>query len=421
MNALFSYAIVEDEQASLLMLKRLLKKLAPDGMLLWDADNGVLAHDKMLETPVDVLFLDIEFPPDNAFRFLERLKALGLKIPKIVFITGQSDYAISAFEWEACDYVLKPLTKERVKTSLDRVRLSLISGSFQTITENLDDVVWVLDRNLNLKYINSAIKNLTDFTPEEAMALPTECRYTPETVQKILDLHRDMMENPNVVTSDKLEVELYRKDGTTIWCEARFHPVWENGVLTRAYGTTTNITQRKSQELELIRLAITDQMTGAFNKAHFNSQITIEMARAKRYNRDLSLIMMDIDYFKMINDTYGHPVGDKALIAFAKAVHIQLRKTDSFYRVGGEEFCILLPEVSIEGALVFAERLRQNIASIVISVDMGQIKEDVRFTASFGCTTLNSEDHSYESLVRRADMALYKAKSSGRNRVSKNH
>lgn len=119
----FRYAVVEDEPLARKMLLAMIRPLAPDAELAWEAVDGDQALERLLNDPVDVLFLDVVFPPDGAFGFLEAAKAALPHLPEIVFVTGHENQATRAFEWAACDYLVKPLNPDRVKASLDRVRL----------------------------------------------------------------------------------------------------------------------------------------------------------------------------------------------------------------------------------------------------------------------------------------------------------
>ncbi|NJD08667.1 MAG: diguanylate cyclase [Methylococcaceae bacterium] len=170
-----------------------------------------------------------------------------------------------------------------------------------------------------------------------------------------------------------------------------------------------DITQRKQAEEEHRRLATTDELTGIANRRAFASKLEVELARAKRYQSDLALIMYDIDHFKQVNDTYGHAVGDEVLRAVTEIVRHNLRSVDTLARWGGEEFIILAPNADLDGARQLADKLKSSIADGGLTV-VGSV------TASFGVTVTVEKDDS-TSLLKRVDDALYRAKENGRNRV----
>lgn len=160
-------------------------------------------------------------------------------------------------------------------------------------------------------------------------------------------------------------------------------------------------------------LAITDGLTGLFNSRHFHNQLDIEIGRANRYSRRLSLLLLDIDFFKQFNDGYGHLEGDKALIRIGEALRSCLRGVDSAYRYGGEEFTAILPETTCEEAQKVANRVRETVAQATLEPLPGKT---VTVTVSIGATEYVANEDA-KSFIRRADVALYAAKAGGRNRV----
>ena len=168
-------------------------------------------------------------------------------------------------------------------------------------------------------------------------------------------------------------------------------------------------------EAELERRATTDVLTGVANRRHFSETAEREIDRARRYGNKLSLLMLDIDHFKRINDTHGHAVGDEVLKRLPQVVQPLLRKLDFMGRLGGEEFAIMLLETDGEGAAVVAERLRKGLAA----VEVRALGVHLHFTVSIGCTEVRMKEQAEDlkSALERADEALYKAKDSGRNRV----
>lgn len=167
---------------------------------------------------------------------------------------------------------------------------------------------------------------------------------------------------------------------------------------------------------ETQRLATTDHLTGLFNRHHFFALAPRELERARRYHHGVALLIIDVDYFKAINDTYGHDAGDAVLRSIAERMRRELRDADILARFGGEEFIALLPETNLTGALRVAERLR---AAIEVSPVPLQA-HSVRVTISIGCAALNSisGNDRLETLIQRADRALYRAKAGGRNQVA---
>ena len=162
--------------------------------------------------------------------------------------------------------------------------------------------------------------------------------------------------------------------------------------------------------------AVTDELTGLSNSRHFRELMTKEAARAERFDHELSLIMLDIDDFKQINDTYGHLQGDKVLRMVGRVIQMESRGVDEPARYGGEEFVVALPETGIEGALDLAERVRARIESEQVPRVGGS--GTVSVTASVGAASMHGSDNGAEALIAAADAALYEAKRDGKNRVA---
>lgn len=164
---------------------------------------------------------------------------------------------------------------------------------------------------------------------------------------------------------------------------------------------------------EMEQLAITDCLTGLFNRRFFFAFTENEIERSRRYNKNLSIIMMDIDHFKEVNDRFGHQIGDQVLKEIADICLSILRKVDVMCRYGGEEFTILLPETEEADAAHAAERICTAISSARLKTEKG----DVSVTVSIGVVEMNKSYSSLEKLLAAADQALYTAKETGRNRV----
>lgn len=177
------------------------------------------------------------------------------------------------------------------------------------------------------------------------------------------------------------------------------------------------LNEQKEFIQELERLATTDSLTGVFNRRHLFTLAEQELNRALRYNSSFSVLVLDIDCFKQINDTYGHAVGDHALSVIAKTILNCLRTVDFFGRFGGEEFVAFLPETDIDAALLAAERIRENVEKTAISTPGKQIF----ITISIGVAAYKLGDETVDAIVQRADQALYQAKHQGRNRVVASH
>ena len=216
-----------------------------------------------------------------------------------------------------------------------------------------------------------------------------------------------------IIKSEELEYK--KKDGTIFWVKLEGNPInqQKDELLILWSFLDVDIEVKYREELKL--LASTDPMTKLLNRRFFYEMASKIMDIEKRENINVSLLMLDIDRFKNVNDTYGHKVGDDIIIKFAQTLQAMTRKSDLLCRWGGEEFIVLLPNTTIEGAYIIAQKIRKKIASLSVTLEN---QEAFSFTVSIGSIEIClQENESIDSAIARADGALYEAKESGRNRV----
>ncbi|WP_434624098.1 diguanylate cyclase [Pseudomonas sp. Z1-29] len=176
----------------------------------------------------------------------------------------------------------------------------------------------------------------------------------------------------------------------------------------------TNRHQIQAANAQLQLLSSTDRLTGLYNRGHWEASLKAAYARHQRYGNALSLVMLDIDHFKRVNDTYGHQAGDKVIEQVARLLHEHVRESDVAGRYGGEEFGVVLSDTDAAGGQIFAERLRKAVEESLVQYN-GQ---DIRFTVSLGVADLSQPANDHAELIARADQALYTSKKTGRNRVT---
>ncbi|MDB5969229.1 MAG: hypothetical protein JWQ90_1679 [Hydrocarboniphaga sp.] len=212
-----------------------------------------------------------------------------------------------------------------------------------------------------------------------------------------------------------VEYQITRKDGSRFPIMLAASAITDAaGRYLRSRGTIVDITERKRLERELERQARTDVLTGVHNRRHFMDLAAQEVARVRRSGGHVSVLMLDLDHFKSVNDNYGHQTGDMILCQAAGIAVRSMREMDTVCRVGGEEFAILLPGTDRQRAVSAAERLCEAIAMAPISMPDGG---SLRITASVGVAVCDQTDADVDVLLKRADIGLYAAKGSGRNRV----
>jgi diguanylate cyclase (GGDEF)-like protein len=228
---------------------------------------------------------------------------------------------------------------------------------------------------------------------------------TAKPVRQLTDVIKKVSEN------DFTDMSKMVKDTDTIIQSRK--PNDELTVLARAIRNLGQQIEDKTRDLE--KLVVTDEKTKLYNFRYFKSELNSEIQRAKRFDSEVSLIMLDVDKFKHYNDTNGHLLGDEVLIKVARIIRDECRETDQPARFGGEEFSVLLPSTNKREAVLFAERVRKAIEDAVF---VNQEKQpNGNLTASLGVASFPEDSSDAESLINCADQALYKAKENGRNRV----
>lgn len=236
----------------------------------------------------------------------------------------------------------------------------------------------------------------------------------PDDREKAWRSIADVLEGRSEV--HKLEYRMLHKDGSIRWIldQAKIMKTSLEGLPLRMCGTHIDITERKKLEIDLEQQAKADFLTGLSNRRYFMEIAKQEVHRAIRFGNRMSILMVDLDNFKRINDTFGHNSGDAVLKEFSTVCRLAFREIDIIGRIGGEEFSILLPETSRDQAIKAAERLRSRVANTNIPSDHGLA---IEFTVSIGIASLSSEHDTLDVLLSHADNALYRAKESGRNQV----
>jgi len=281
------------------------------------------------------------------------------------------------------------------------------------LAENAYDVIWTMALDGTITYVSPAVERVRGITPEEAMHQSIDEIHPPESAA----LHRDYyqrlfaaIEAGTELPIFRGEEEYYRKDGSIMTGDLQVIPhIDSDGHVVELLGVTRDISERKMFEAELTRLAVTDPVTGVWNRRQGSDLLLAETTKPERHRRQLSLLMVDVDHFKSINDSFGHLAGDEVLIEMAQRLVAAVRSTDMVIRWGGEEFVILLQECPIEDATARAEKIRRQIADHPFP-GVGTV------TVSVGAAQLRAGDD-LAAWLGRADNALYEAKRAGRNTV----
>jgi len=420
------------------------------------ASSGPQALEIMASSDVDIVLLDVMMPDMDGFEVCRRIKAnpKTQHVP-VVMITAldQPSDRVNGLESGADDFLTKPVddvqlmarvkSLARLKSLTDELRARAMTGQqiaiedairamdkintaggsilivdtdqrhaerlkqyltpehdVDILTQPADAVFQVTGKHYELALV---AMSLTDFDP---LRVCSQIRTLEHTRNLPIILIADEADKPRVVRALDLGVNDFIS-----------RPVERNELSARV--KTQIRRQRYAMELRqsvtnTMALAVTDDMTGLYNRRYFDRHLGVMLGKAQSQDRDMALMILDIDHFKSVNDTYGHDIGDVVLKEFAARLKRNIRGVDLACRFGGEEFVVLMPDTDYLQAELVAERVRQSIAERAFEVTAGR---SLAVTVSAGVTLNENVSDTPESLIKRADVALYRAKREGRNRV----
>lgn len=292
-----------------------------------------------------------------------------------------------------------------------RLNRERIVSMLTTAMEQSPAPVIITDIYGRIKYANPKFERMTGYERHEVLDENPRIFKSGKTVNHV---YKDLWETVMQGKEWRGEFENKRKDNTPYYVEAQIAPLLDmQGNIVRLLALQEDVTEKRVLQKELNKLATTDGLTGVFNRNTFLQLFKQEVRRIERYGQPLTVLVFDLDHFKGVNDNHGHHAGDHVLIQFARTISAELRDSDIFGRMGGEEFAGVLVETDVKGGRQLAERLRHKIEQLKVCVD-GQ---DIQVTVSIGCTSWQKSDSEVEEVLKRADRALYSAKHAGRNRV----
>jgi diguanylate cyclase (GGDEF)-like protein len=400
---------VEDDKSIREIYGERLKKLVKQIYIGKDGEEGLSLFKSWRP---DIVLTDIQMPNMSGLDMIKAIREISEDTPIIITTAfSESDFFQKAISLHVDGYLIKPIDKGELFFELQKLSKQTILKREERKNRELLQLMIDFQESMNLILQESSVVfanrsflkkfevgSIEEFNSRENSFLKELFAFNKRGVEETVIV---IDEDRNIVPVADIEV----KKPQAFLLRAKYVKDMDYHIVN-----LTEITAFIEERNKLQQLAFFDSLTSVYNRSRFNQFLDSEIERAFRYGSNFSLLLLDIDHFKMINDNYGHPVGDEALIELSRLIKSHIRKSDIFARWGGEEFAIIFSNTTIHTAEIATENLRERIQESIFTT------EQINFTCSFGLTEYRDGD-SRETIFKRCDDLLYKAKKSGRNRV----
>ncbi len=414
--------VIDDDPISNLFLKATLSNA---GYAVLTAETGAEGLELTRQNEPDLILLDVIMPVMDGLDVCRTIKSdCRQSHCYVILMSGQMvtpEEQARGLDVGADGYMSKPLSQTEVLARVEAMlrikraeeRLLKVSYEYEMVFQGTQDGLFLVavENGASFRFIRNnhahqkatgiSLEMLRDKTPEELLG-------DEQGKQVSVNYLRCVKAGQPISYEETLDLPGGRK----IWFTT-LTPVFENNVPTFLVGSGHDITLSKQAEERLRIMATTDELTGLWNRRHFMEHLHQEVKRGSRYGQFFSVMMLDIDHFKQVNDDHGHAVGDTALRHLAGVMRKLLRQVDVPGRFGGEEFAVILPQTRLDGAFQLAERLRIGVEKEPVQTE----GKTIPLTVSIGVVEYDADISESDALLKLADDALYAAKSAGRNRT----
>ncbi|MCU7837911.1 MAG: EAL domain-containing protein [Candidatus Thiodiazotropha sp. (ex Troendleina suluensis)] len=427
--------IADDEPRARASLKEILRFSGYETTL---AESGSEAIELLTSSSFDLILLDLNMPDLHGHKVMEHIDHYSIDCD-IIVVSGETtfDHATQALRKGAQDFLRKPYAPDELLRSVSNVlerrqlkaenqainlRLSESEALHKFIVNNSPDMIYLLDQDGNFAFINDRIETLLGYNRNEIIGQHFSKLIHTEDIERANFTFNERRTGDRATRSTELRLSSKNSSGPRYF-ESRAVPIELSsiGIYTMnhdnkkafigTYGVARDITERKQAE-ELIKYQLYhDLLTNLPNRSLFRDRLNMAMAQSKRSGKKLAIMYLDMDRFKIINDSLGHYVGDELLKLVGQRLRSELREADTLARVGGDEFNLLIPEINdIQDARNLAEKiLRLTTKPFIIK------NEEIFISFSIGISIYPSDGDTKDTLIKNADIAMYKIKNTGKN------
>ncbi|KAF0216072.1 MAG: response regulator [Geobacteraceae bacterium] len=412
----------EDDRVTRDVVTLLLHNKFPD-VTVYQAENGQQGLELFKTHGPDIVLTDMRMPIMDGIRMAKEIKKLN-KDTRIIVATADTDTnrILETIDIGIDHYVLKPINQAKLFSVIElcinsihlekqlRKQGDFIRKLSHAVEQSPVSII-ITDTSGKIEYVNPGFTRLTGYTPAEAVGEKPGILKSEEIPP---EEYNTLWETINSGGAWRGEFRNRTKNGELYWASASVFPITdEEGKITHFIAFQEDITGKKQTEETIKQMAYYDSLTGLPNRQLFNELLHHAMAQAHRHNRLLAVLFLDLDRFKVINDTLGHPVGDQLLQAAAQRLkQCCRRERDTVARRGGDEFIILLPELEdVQDAVRVAQKIIDAFSQLFVLPD-----HEVFISTCIGISIFPHDGIISETLIKHADMAMYRAKEHGRNR-----
>jgi len=437
LNELPRVLVIEDTEDTANLVKRMLKNKFTVDL----AEDGLIGIQKFKQHTYDIVLLDIMMPGMTGDEVLEVL--LELKPQQIIIAMtahGTVDLAELMLTKGASDYIQKPFKAEQLRKICDisakredflisnqqfsskslalvseQQKYDSLSKNHYRVLDSLNSIVIEISSTGRISFLNNAWYKLTHFMVSESIGKPF-IEFISDTSAQAKQYIQESFSNllSGSIIQDSIELKLLNKDKSDFWCEINLsRHIDQHNQLIGISGTIDDISIRKKAEMRLQHVALHDSLTGIHNRYYFDNELRNIANTASRTNIEHSLLYLDLDHFKVINDSQGHKQGDLVLKEIARLLLDRTRSSDVLSRIGGDEFAMLLTNTSVADA----KKAAVEICNVIGETSFRFAEQVYKVSCSIGISAINGQAESGDIYLQQADIAMFAAKEKGRNRA----